>query len=122
MFIMCSLLKANRRTGEAALRPRRRHCPGGAVRFNLLACYNIQMTDNVDYITIDAEKADLQSLLETVRTQQRPVRIRSGGKPVADVMPVILSRFGPSDPRLKAEMLVQGHELTTEEDWPEHLR
>jgi hypothetical protein len=32
------------------------------------------------------------------------------------------TRFGPPDPKLAARMLVEGHELTTEEDWPEDAR
>jgi antitoxin (DNA-binding transcriptional repressor) of toxin-antitoxin stability system len=73
------------------------------------------MTDHGEYITVDVEEMGLRELVEKVRQTGRPVRVCSGGKAVADVSPVILSRFGPPDPRLKAEMLIPGHELTTEE-------
>ena len=32
------------------------------------------------------------------------------------------TRFRPPDPKLAARWLVEGHELTTEEDWPEDSR
>lgn len=80
------------------------------------------MTDNGYYITVDVGEKNLQELLKTVREGKRPIRITMGGQPVADLSPVYLERFGPPDPALRAKILVQGHELTTEEDWPEEYR
>ena len=80
------------------------------------------MTDNGYYITVEASEQDLQELLTTVRQGKRPVRITVGGQPVADLSPIVLERFGPPDPRLRAKILTDDHEITTEADWPEDNR
>jgi hypothetical protein len=80
------------------------------------------MTDKGAYITVEVEETDLPKLLEVVRQQQRPVRILSNGHAVAEIAPVLLKRFGPPDPKLRAKILVPGHEITTEADWPEESR
>lgn len=80
------------------------------------------MTDHGHYITVDAGEITLQGLLKTVQEGKRPIRITMGGEPVADLLPVYLRRFGPPDPALRAEILVDGDELSTEEDWPDHLK
>jgi antitoxin (DNA-binding transcriptional repressor) of toxin-antitoxin stability system len=80
------------------------------------------MTDHGSYITVEAEEQSLDELLRTVREGNRPVRILIHGEPVADLSPVYLRRFGPPDPQLRAKILVEGNELTTEEDWPEEYR
>ena len=80
------------------------------------------MTDNGNYISVEANETDLSELLKTVRKRRRPVRILSHGKPVADLSPVMLKRFGPPDPRLSARLLVKGYELTTEKAWPTSAR
>ena len=73
-------------------------------------------------MTVEADETDLGKLLDLVRQEHRPVRILSRGRPIAELSPVLLKRFGPPDPKLKAEILVPGHEVTTEEDWPEEYR
>jgi antitoxin (DNA-binding transcriptional repressor) of toxin-antitoxin stability system len=81
------------------------------------------MTDNGEYITVDVGEMGLAELVEKVRQTGRPVRVCAGGKAVVDVSPVQEPQgLPPMDPRLKVQMLVPGHELTTEEDWPKHLR
>jgi antitoxin (DNA-binding transcriptional repressor) of toxin-antitoxin stability system len=77
----------------------------------------VDMADNGKYISVEAKETDLGQLLKRVRTSRRPIRIFSRGKPVADLLPVVLKRFGPPDPKLSARLLVKGHELTTAKDW-----
>ncbi len=77
------------------------------------------MTDHGAYITVDVAEMDLGQLLRIIREQQRPVRILSQGCAIAELSPVLLKRFGPPDPKLKAQILVPGHEVSTADDWPE---
>ncbi|MGH7176302.1 MAG: hypothetical protein ACREJC_02875 [Tepidisphaeraceae bacterium] len=80
------------------------------------------MTDNGSYISVEARDTDLDRLLRTVRKRRRPIRILWHGKPVADLSPVVLKRFGPVDPKLSARMRVKGHELTNGGDWRRSAR
>jgi antitoxin (DNA-binding transcriptional repressor) of toxin-antitoxin stability system len=82
-----------------------------------------RMTDHGTHISVDANDTDLAQLLRTVAEGRRPVRILSGGTPVAELSPLPpRARTLGSDPMLKATFLCEGEEPMTEEDWPEHLR
>jgi antitoxin (DNA-binding transcriptional repressor) of toxin-antitoxin stability system len=87
------------------------------------------MTDRGTHLVVDVAEKPLGDLLEIVRTEGRSVRICVAGKPVAELSPLSSApplparrKLEPLDPRLKVTFLTESQELTTEADWPEHLR
>ncbi len=84
------------------------------------------MVDHGTYLSVDEAEATVAELLRAVREGGRPVRILSRGEPVAEVSAVsAVKRRRPLpavDPKLRAKLLVPGHELTTPEDWPDDCR
>lgn len=84
--------------------------------------YTYTMTDAGTHLVVDAGEKGLEDLLEIVRQEGRVVRICVGGEAVAELSPPSFRRLGPVDPRLKATILVEGHEVTTEDDWPQESR
>lgn len=86
--------------------------------------YNEIMTDIGTHIIVDAGETGLQELLELVGKEGRSVRICVAGRPVAEMTPVPRRRqLLPVDPSMKVTFLTDDPvRLTTEEDWPEHLR
>ena len=80
------------------------------------------MTDHGTYLSVEAGETDLDKLIETVRHERRPVQILKNGTPVAHLAPAPASgrRQLAADPSLRVQLNVEGHELTTEADWPAH--
>lgn len=84
--------------------------------------YNTDMTVHDTYVTVEVGEKCLEELLTLVRDGRR-VRILCAGEPVADLSrPLARRELAPVNPRLKATILVEGHEITTPEDWPDNSR
>ncbi len=84
--------------------------------------YNTDMTVHDTYVTVEVGEKGSEELLTLVR-DGRTVRILSAGEPVADLSrPMPRRELGPVNARLKATILVEGHEITTQEDWPDKFR
>ena len=80
------------------------------------------MTVHDTYVTVEVGEKGLEELLAWVR-DGRTVRILSAGEPVADLSrPLPRRELRPINPRLAATILVEGHEITAEEDWPQKYR
>jgi antitoxin (DNA-binding transcriptional repressor) of toxin-antitoxin stability system len=85
--------------------------------------YNLDMTDKGTYMIAEAGEQRLEDLLEVIRKDGRMIRICVKGQPVADLSPPApRRRLTPVDPALKVTFNCDPAKLTTEEDWPEHLR
>ena len=82
------------------------------------------MTDRGTYILVEVGEMSVDDLIETIRIQQKPIRICRNGEPVADISLPSEERKPPTDPNLKVIISPSYDpcEGLTEAEWPEHLR